>query len=397
MKIGVFKIKLVMNAHALLITCFCLCMAAGCTSEGNLDYYKKDINYNHTEWKVKEQSLALKRNLVAGDDERYFFGKIKDVAVRPDGRMYVVDGQAPTIRVLAPNGTLQESIGSMGGGPGEFRYPSKVYFVRGDSLYVTHGGLATRLSAFGPSHEFAYEISFSSSVAPHRSTPDRAIPILGESEFFGVWFPSPWPGQDSSDSEASVRGLSHDGREGDTLFTFPGSQQLARKVGTGYKFYNTPWDRGPYLALGPEGNLHYAGNDSLTVRTYDAEGTLRRVVEIPFKPVPITNADLEREFSNWSSAEDVEYVRDKIPSTKPAFKHFLVDDEGRYWFGRSTANPDSMAWLVAWPKEKRIVTVTLPAEVEILTVQDGYAYGKTATEAGDPVVIRYRIVLKSSV
>lgn len=310
--------------------------------------------------------------------------------------MYVVDGDASTIRVLAQNGTLQESIGGRGGGPGEFRHPSKVYLVGRDSLYVTHGGLATRLSAFGPGHEFAYDISFSSSVAPHQSTPDRVIPIPGELEFFGVWFPVSWPGQDTSNSKASVRRLSRDGTAGDTLFTFPGSQQPARKVGTGYKFYNTPWDRGPYLALGPEGNLYYAGNDSLTVRTYDAEGMLRRVAEIPFEPIPITNADLEREFSNWSSADDVGYVRDLIPSTKPAFKHFLVDDEGRYWFGRPTANPDSMAWLVAWPEEKRIVTDTLPSEVEILTVQDGYAYGKTVTKAGAPVVIRYRIGLKSS-
>jgi hypothetical protein len=84
-------------------------------------------------------------------------------------------------------------------------------------------------------------------------------------------------------------------------------------------------------------------------------------------------------------------VEDKIPATKPAFEHFLVDDEGRYWFGRPTANPDSTAWWVAWPEEERIVTTTLPSEVQLHEVTNGRAYGQTTTENGAPLLVRYRI------
>lgn len=376
-----------------------ICIVCGCNLEDDNISYKRGKIFANTEWKLSEQSLSLKQDLLAGDDEKYFFGEINDVAVRSDGRMYVVDGEGSTIRVLALNGSLYDSIGSMGTGPGEFRNPSKAYFVRGDSLYVTHGGLATRLSAFGPNHEFAYKISFSSSVAPAQSTPDEAIPVPGDSEFFVVANPFPWPSKDTSELEGTVRRMSREGTTSDTLFTFPGVDKVSKKKADGgFKFYKTPWTQGSYLAQGPEGNLHLVRNDSLTVRTYDAEGTLRGVVEIPFERVPITESDRERVFSSRNYPAEAEaYVREHMPSTKPVFQHFLVDDEGRYWFGRPTANPDSMAWMVAWPDEKMVATDTLSSEVEILTVRNGYAYGKMATETGAPVVVRYRIGLNRSV
>lgn len=84
-------------------------------------------------------------------------------------------------------------------------------------------------------------------------------------------------------------------------------------------------------------------------------------------------------------------MRIEIPGSKPAFTQFLVDDDGRYWFGRPTTNPDSTAWWVAVPETKRVMTDTLSSDVRILTVQDGRAYGTTTTDAGAPAVVRYRV------
>jgi hypothetical protein len=349
-----------------------------------------------TRWTVEEGGLTLERTLLAGDDEELFFGSIKDVSVRSDGRMYVVDGEATQIKVLTPDGTLRASIGSKGAGPGEFRHPSKVFIVRGDSLYVTHGGLATRLSAFGPNHEFAYEISFSSSVGPAQSTPDEAIPVPGDSGFFVVANPFPWPSKDPSELVGTVKRMSRDGTTSDTLFTFTGVDKISKKKNDGgFRFYKTPWTQGSYIAQGPEGNLHLVRNDSLTVRTYDVEGTLRGVVEIPFGRVPITESDRERVFSSRNYGDEAEaYVRKHMPSTKPVFQYFLVDNEGRYWFGRPTPDPDSIAWWVATPEERRVVTDTLSSDVELLTVRDGQAYGRATTEAGAPALVRYQFDLE---
>jgi hypothetical protein len=108
--------------------------------------------------------------------------------------------------------------------------------------------------------------------------------------------------------------------------------------------------------------------------------------------VPVTEADRERELSGRSK-ESKAAVEEKIPATKPAFEHFLVDDAERYWFGRPTANPDSTNWWVAWPDEKRVVTTTLPSDVRLHAVANGRAYGQTTTDNGAPALVRYRLRL----
>jgi len=91
------------------------------------------------------------------------------------------------------------------------------------------------------------------------------------------------------------------------------------------------------------------------------------------------------------SAESKAAVQNKISSTKPAFTNFLVDDEGRYWFGRPTALPDSTTWWIVRPDDNQVRTETLPSETKILTVKEGKAYGRTTTEMGAPALVRYRV------
>jgi hypothetical protein len=131
----------------------------------------------------------------------------------------------------------------------------------------------------------------------------------------------------------------------------------------------------------------------MTVMTYDRDGRLRDTVDLPFEPVPVTEADREAALSG-KPAEYKAAVEDEIPATKPAFKHFLVDEKGRYWFGRPTAHRDSLTWWIARPDETRVMTESLPAEVDLLTVKNGQAYGRSTTEAGAPALVRYRIELE---
>jgi hypothetical protein len=144
-----------------------------------------------------------------------------------------------------------------------------------------------------------------------------------------------------------------------------------------------------HAALGPNNRVHVARGDSLAVVSYALDGEHRREVSIPFESVPVTNEDADRVLKTYSDKRPM--PRNKIPATKPAFESFLVDDEGRYWFGRPTANPDSTDWWVADPDENRVVTTRLPDEVGLRAVQNDLAYGVTSTEAGAPALIRYRV------
>ncbi len=320
---------------------------------------------SHSAWTIQEDALTLSETLRAGDDEPYFFGEIADVSARRDGRIYVADQGAAHVKVLAPDGTLQDTIGHAGDqGPGALRRPSEVTFGRGDSLYV-FDGYYSRLSVFAPTHTFAYRLPLR--IQPEGKVPfllpSNVLPRLDKPGFMASYGAPPLP-DGGAPSGNAVRGIAADGTAGDTLFTVPDPQMHIERRNRSLTMYSIPYARTPTVTQGPSGHIHYAWSDSLGVRTYGPDGTLRRTVDIPFDPVPVTEADREQALVDHSK-EGKAAVKSEIPSTKPAFTDFLVDDKGRYWFGRPTATPDSTDWWVAWPEEHRVVTTTLPSDVEL--------------------------------
>lgn len=348
-----------------------------------------------SEWTIQEGALTLTETLRAGDDEPYFFGEIGDVTAQSDGRIYVADDDAAHVKVLAPNGTLQDTIGRKGEGPGEFQDPEQLVLARGDSLYVVDEN-QSELSVFAPNHTFAYRMSLR--FLPRKRVlllPEKVLPRQS-SPGYVIRYSVPFmPGndeqtEDKTRTQEAVRTVSADGTAGDTLLTVPTEQEHVEQGRDYVRVRQIPYGRGPFVTMGPESHLHYAWSDSLGVRTYEMDGTLQRTVDIPFEPVPVTETDREQALADYSKKRRAA-VEDEIPTTKPAFDQFLVDDEGHYWFGRPTANPDSTNWWVADPEQKRVVTTTLPSDVRLHKVTNGRAYGQTTTENGAPALVRYRI------
>lgn len=328
-------------------------------------------------WSIQEGALSLTETLRLSDGKDFYFGEIYDVAVRDDGRIYVADGPAGHIKVLAPDGTLQDTIGRQGEGPGEFRHPTGVSLTEGDSLYVLD---ARRVSVLAPSGTFQY--SFQPQGRGGRGLPRLMMvwPDGGGSLFAFLPF-----GQALTEENVRtvVRPVGSDGEVGDTLIGV-----RPRQVGP--EGESLPFSRSPRFTLGPKGFIHHARNDSLHITAYDREGIRQREVSVPFDPVPVSAEERKAALKDRSKEERAA-IREQIPETKPAFEHFLVDDEGQYWFGRPTTNPDSTAWWVVWPDEYRVATATLPSDVRLMAVRKGAAYGRTTTENGAPVLIRYRV------
>ena len=62
--------------------------------------------------------LRVGGDAVSGPE--YEFTTIREIAVSPNGSMYVVQGQEQEIRVYDAQGKYGRTIGRQGGGPGEF-------------------------------------------------------------------------------------------------------------------------------------------------------------------------------------------------------------------------------------------------------------------------------------
>jgi hypothetical protein len=70
------------------------------------------------------------------DDEDEFFGLIAAINADDDGNIYVLDLQLAEVKVYDPDGVYLRSLGREGEGPGEFRFPSGMFFLPDGNLGV---------------------------------------------------------------------------------------------------------------------------------------------------------------------------------------------------------------------------------------------------------------------
>lgn len=80
-----------------------------------------------------------------------------DVAVAPDGRIYVVDGNNDRIAVFSREGTFLSTIGRQGSAEGELNAPIGIDVDRNGDVYVADSG-NDRLQVFSPAGKFIRQI-----------------------------------------------------------------------------------------------------------------------------------------------------------------------------------------------------------------------------------------------
>jgi len=341
-------------------------------------------------WTINEGGLELAQTLRQAETDEFYFGELHDIAVGPDNRMYVADGERGTVWVLRPDGSLVTMIGKRGDGPGEFRRgPTQVTLAR-DSLYV-FDAYTRSFSVFGPDRAFARRVSL-----PSEDGRPAQLFVPEDPSGFAVAYVG-WSSTDGPGRTVVAR-LTPTGTVSDTLLATPPRPLYVESMGERLREYPIPFRPSATYAMGPNGRIHYAWGDSLTVTAHPFDGRRPERLQVPFEPVPVTEEDRTRELEPIRKGGRVSpsVISERIPDTKPAVRHLLVDDAERVWFGRPTAHPDSMDWWVAHPDEKQVVTTTLPVPtapggILPLAIHDNRLYARLTTETGAPALVRYRV------
>lgn len=339
-------------------------------------------------WTVQEGTLTLERDLLVGDDESFYFGSVGDVAVGSDGQMYVLDWSAQHVKVIGPNGVLQDTLGRKGKGPGEFQRPREIVVARGDSLYVLDGRL-DRISVFTPTGAFAYSVQSGSG-----GNLPEGLMVPKKRPGFVLAYSSISPPDSEEEGAFTVRRIYSSERPADTILVGEPRDMVYQDQGDFMVFRFIPFGRTPRVAMGPEDHVYFGQSDSLRLTGYALDGTRLGTDVLPFEAAPVTEEEREQALDDIQSGLR-SALRDRLPSTKPAFNDFFVDDEGRYWLERPTAQSDSTDWWMAWPEEQRVATTRLSRGVDIEAVRGDYAYGETSTEKGAPALVRYRVRVNS--
>lgn len=228
---------------------------------------------------------TLRIGTAEGEPE-YQFGAIagaSSVAIATDGRIVVLDVQGQHLKVFAPDGTYERTIGGPGGGPGEIGPgASAVLLSPGDTLLVSDvGNQRGNLYLMDGTYVRSFPINFADGI-PFRweSARDGRIVV----QMRRLAFPGSTAPPDSMDVIA-VRNL--DGTVGDTLMSVRSGGTVSFSGGTPEWNLFSPE---PLWALYGD-HLLYAVNDNYRIGMYGFDGSLERAIEKPFTRDPVTEGD----------------------------------------------------------------------------------------------------------
>lgn len=345
------------------------------------------------EWTMMDEALSLTEELVVSETDAFYFGSVSDLDVTSDGRMVVADRQANNIKVLRPDGSLVDTLGRSGEGPGEFQMLSVVRVVQGDSLFA-YDFQRSRLTVYAPAspYEVARMVSF-----PREQGFASTVYLLGDTFVgrFGGGAIDPEDGLITPDPSA-VRRMEDDGTPSDTLLLVePRRAVLDMSNGGIAGLEAVPFDRRGVLAQGSDDRLYYGSTDSLHIEAFASDGSSEVVASIPVDPVPVTAAARDSALSDVDKGL-LSSVESAMPETKPSFTDLVVASDGRLWVQRPQETPgrEMVTWWVLDPENQTIRIARLPEDVSLLVVKDDRAYGRTTTENGAPAVVRYSVEIE---
>ncbi len=351
------------------------------------------------EWTMKENELTLTKTLRVSETENYFFGSIQDLDVTSEGRMVVLDGEATHLKVLRPDGTLIDTVGREGQGPGEFQFPTTVEVARGDSMYVFDAD-PDRLTVFSPlpSPSLARAVTISREQGPRGTDAWGSfgtVRVLGDT--LAARF-HPYHAREEgyrNPAPATWRLMSETGVLGDTLLHERRKHISISFEGQGVGVEALPFDRSTLEAVGPDDHFYYGWTDSLQIQATALDGTTEVLADVSTTPVPVTDADRDSALAPIERTDIRQQFADAMPDTKPTFTALVIGDDGRLWIQRpaQTAESATVPWWILAPETNTIHQVRLPRDVELEVVQGGKAYGHTTTEREAPALVRYTVNL----
>ena len=331
-----------------------------------------------------------------GEDARHQFERVDDLIVLPDGRLVVLDGRAPAVRLYSAAGRWQRDLGRLGSGPGEYREPISIAVVPGGIGIVDREGRFETVSLEGrpvrsarvPLDDIRDE---QFTLLPARPLADGTVLMRAQQRVFG----------EVRGEYRQQAGLfrASGGRVTDSLGWFADDSGRTDRSGV-------PVPR-PYLPA--TGMLVATAGDRVAVMTADRTTLTildlkgRRVSrwEVPPRPAAVLPADLERLRSltlRGFSGNELRVVRE-WEEGRPVLRRGTVAAgillstarPGEVWVERWGRPAGRAVWQVFREGGGLLAEVELPRGVELMAVGRDYIVGVTRNEDDVETVVRHRL------
>lgn len=274
--------------------------------------------------------------------EEYIFGDIVSIAMADDGTIYVMDRQAPALRVYNADGTYRTTFGRGGEGPGEYEQPDGGLNVLSDGRVVLRDPGNARIQVFSPEGEsldtWRIRGGFFTSSRMVVDTEDRShAQILVD------------PEASVSDWRMGLVQVNPDGTSGDTL-VLPDTPweeptiEATRDDGEGntsMSVSNVPFAPQENAVLSPSGFFIHGISEDYTLNLLRTDQPPLRIVKV-YEPVPVASGERSEEEARairgmrytdptwrWNGAP--------IPEVKPPYDRFYAGDDETIWVRVHTA------------------------------------------------------------
>jgi hypothetical protein len=307
-----------------------------------------------------------------GDPNLQFFG-VRDVAVDPQGNIYVADMKNYRVQKFDKDGKYLLSIGRQGQGPGEFELPTKVRIDEKTSdVYVLDRSMLVRIF----NQEGGYlnrDIHLKNVIIDFQVTADGDLMAV-------LWR--------SSDADlTNAHALCRVNPKGDILGTygeFPYTIFMKR-MAEGTLLASSSFELSLQLAkLDPE-TFVYGYSKDYELGVIDKNGRWLHKIKTD-EPLP-----------QFSSNEKADFKKIPVPKQKPYFFSILTDSDGRIYVqrnlgatGRGIVDRENLRVDVFDREGRFIFKTSLPPNTKILRDGRLYAYA-VDEEKGMEYVKRYKI------
>lgn len=316
-------------------------------------------------------------------DPAYLFENVVGVALLAGRGFVVADGMANDVRYFDAHGTHVRTVGGTGQGPGELESEDWLG-VCGDGVWV-FDRRQSRVTSWTLSGDFrlTFPLHDPGGVAmPYESAcgPTGRIVTVGWGERKGRRTALRLYQQ-----EAPVELV--DPETGEVIHV--GQYISSERVGTsGGGSGPHPFGRGVVFALNQE-RLFIGNAERLQVQVRDHDGKLLSIWRGPDEDLEITSDDIARyrglEFSRPDSLirQGLEKSQMPMPSGKPAYTKFLVDDGGNLWVKRFAIDDSAPeGWGVFAADGRFLGHLTMPDQFHLMDVADSLVAGVSVGELG---------------
>jgi WD40 repeat protein len=334
---------------------------------------------------------------VGGDaaPEPYALARVSDMAVTPDGSMYVLDSRHLQVRIFDYRGRFLRSFGGAGSGPGEFVLPTAVTV---DSVVRVFDARQGRVSSFTLQGQH-----LTTAMLP---TPDEIVLTslrwLSNGSVIGATAAHFSPGQANHNPNLMVVLRRANTARIDTVAQFRSEAALWHPEGR-----ELPWGLvdsgfGQGGAWAVSGDSLVAVADGYTarvnfyaVRTNGLE--LVRTSGLGTQSRPVSRRDLQALEARWRKLESPAFRRARIiaPDHRSAATHAVFSETGELWIRNSANSDEGAIWSVLSVQGDLMRRLRLPRGFDLRTVRNGHLYGVARTEMGTPVVEVYQMRVRA--